>query len=448
MKALNARVAAVRGQLSDPLARNSTLILATTILMAAAGSVFWVIAARLQPRSHVGLAGSFVSATVTLSYLAQLGMNITLIRTLPHSERRSADVTGSVTLVSGFALVIAAVYGALLPTFSPSLSGVLDQVWKVAVFAILVAATAVNLLTDGIFLGLQKVGTNLRVNGLLMGVAKCALCFGLAGFGAFGLFGAVGAASLVAAVASVVAIRRATPGPLSLRPSRSLWEARRFAGAGYVTSVMDLLPQLVLPVIIINGSGASSSALYFVSFQIVTLLNSVCYAIGSSMYAEGARRPESIHEIVRRAGHLMAGAVALGVLGLVAVSPLLLAVFGHEYADQGVPTLRVLAVGVVGVAFNYWSAIRLRLAHRLRAMMTVQLSTTVAMIGLAMAFADHGPAWVAGAWGIGQLFGGCMGYLASRTVAPLRGGPDSGPDADTRELAPADAIGSAPREGA
>lgn len=423
MSVMSARIASLRTASRDPLLANSTLMLATTLVMAGTGSVFWIIAARLQTSAEVGLAGSLVSATVTLSYLAQLGINITLIRTLPSSERSKADVTTSVTMVALFGLVLALAYGFLLPVLSPSLGEVLDEGWRVLAFGVLVAATAVNLLTDGIFLGISRVGINLRVNGFLMGAAKCALAFAFGGLGAFGLYGAVGVASLLAAVVSIAAILRVLPGRVSLRPSATLLGQRRFAGAGYLASVLDLLPQLVLPLLIINASGPSASAMYFVSFQIVTLLNSGCYAIGSAMYAEGARTPHAVHQTVARAGRVLALAVGAGVLTLLVTSPLLLTIFGPEYADNGVTTLRVLAIGVVGVAFNYWSAIRLRLVQHLRAMVFVQLATTTVMLASAAAVADRGPAWVAGAWGIAQLCGGLVGYLVSRTIAPLHDEP-------------------------
>jgi hypothetical protein len=55
---LRTRVAAVR---SDPLMTNSVLMLATTMLMAGGGALFWILAARLQSPANVGLAGSLVA---------------------------------------------------------------------------------------------------------------------------------------------------------------------------------------------------------------------------------------------------------------------------------------------------------------------------------------------------------------------------------------------------
>lgn len=412
-------VARVRASLRDPLIVNSSLILSTTLLMAVAGSLFWVIAARLSTPGQIGVASSLVSTTEALAVFAQLGLNITLIRTMPTSDRRASDVVAAVTVVSCFGAVLALAYGSALPWISPAVSEVVSWPGTVPMFAILVAATAVNQLTDGIFLSINRVISNLHINGLLMSVAKIGLPFGLAGAGAFGIFGAVGLSALVAAVTSLVVILRYLPDRPTRRPSQALRDSLRFSGAGYVSNVLYFVPQLVLPVLIINAQGPAQSAVYFISFQIVTLLNAAVYAVSNSMFAEAARAPHAARMITRKAGRTIMVATAVGAILLVLVSPALLGIFGPEYADQGVPILRILALGSLGVAFNYWAAILLRIANHLTAMVAVQAVTTGVMVGLGALVAPWGIEYVAASWGVGQLLGGVIGYAVSRTIAPI-----------------------------
>lgn len=412
-------VARVRASLRDPLIVNSSLILTTTLLMAVAGSLFWVIAARLATPDQIGVASSLVSTTEALAVFAQLGLNITLIRTMPSSDRRASDVATAAIVVALFGAVLAVAYGSALPMISPAVSDVVSWPWTIPMFAVLVAATAINQLTDGIFLSINRVASNLRINGILMSIAKIGLPFGLAGAGAFGVFGAVGLSALVAAVTSLVVILRFLPDPPTLRPSQVLRSSLRFSGAGYASNVLYFVPQLVLPVLVINAQGPAQSAIYFISFQIATLLNAGVYAIANSMFAEAARAPHAARMIVRKAGRTIIVATAVGAIILVLASPALLRIFGPEYADEGVPILRILALGSIGVAFNYWAAIRLRIANHLSAMVTVQAMTTIAMVLLGAVLAPLGIGYVAAAWGIGQLFGGIVGYVVSRTIAPI-----------------------------
>ena len=238
------------------------------------------------------------------------------------------------------------------------------------------------------------------------------------------MFGAVGGSALLAAVVSLWAILRHLPDRPTLRPSAAFRQAGRFAGAGYLSHVLYITPQLVFPVLIINAQGAAASAVFFISFQIVTLLNHGVYTISSSMFAEVSRDPQRGEAIVRQGGsHDRRRSRPSASRSSAAAAPLLLAVFGSGYSHGGTTTLRVLALGTIGVALNYWSAVRLRIAHHLRAMIGVQLFTTAFMIALGVrrgAARDRrgSPA----RWGIGQLVGGVVGYVVSRTIAPMSHG--------------------------
>jgi hypothetical protein len=290
-------------------------------------------------------------------------------------------------------------------------------------------------LTDSLFLSINRVRSYLWLNGVLLGLAKCTLPFLLAGAGALGLYGSVGGAALLCGVASLVVVFTHVPGRRSLVPSRQLWAARRFAGAGYATYVLNVVPQLVLPLIIINSLGAARGAVFFLSTQIVALQSAVILAVGNSMYAECERAPHRRVRLVRRGGATMA-AVAVGGAGVVlALAPVFLHFFGAHYAAEGTATLRALSLSVLALGFNYWSAMRLRIQHRLVAMIGVQLTCTLAVLTLAGVAAPFGTVWVGLAWGCGQLVGGIVGYVVSRTGHPLRDGADPGAQVELVEPA-------------
>ncbi len=428
--AVAARLRAVR---EDPLLTNSALMFATTLLMAGGGAVFWVIAARLAHPADVGLAGSLVAAGDSLALFAQLGLNIALLRTLPQSTRQAADVVSSSLVVVAAGGAFALGYALLLPWTSPRLADVLDSPVAIAVFCVLVAATAVNVLSDSVFLGINRVWSYLHLNGVLMSALKCVLPFLLAGAGALGLYGSVGGAIACCAAASIWVILRHLPGRPSLTPSPELLATRRFAAAGYVTYVLTVLPLLVFPLIVINALGAEQGGAYFISFQVVTLLHAVVLAVANSAYAESERATTGRHRVVRKGGLTLLLCSGAGCLAMAVAAPYFLQIFGPHYADEGTATLRVMALATVGAAFNYWSAMRLRLASNLTAMILVQLVSTVVMLVLAVTLAPYGTVWVAAAWGIGHAVGGVLGYLVTATVARF---PDEAPAVEPELVAP------------
>ncbi|GAB2449353.1 hypothetical protein GCM10027062_33270 [Nocardioides hungaricus] len=399
------------------LLSNSLLVFATTVLMAGAGAVFWVIAARLAEPEEVGLAGSLVAAGDALALFAQLGLNIAIVRILPGSSRRAADVMTAALVVVGAGALFALAYALLLPVASPRLADVLTSPLAIAAYAVLVAATALNVLTDSVFLAVDRVWSFLRLNGVLLGVLKCGLPFLLAGAGAFGLYSSVGLAVAVCAIASLWAILRHLPGPRRPRPSPELLANRGFAAAGYVTYVLTVLPLLVFPLVVVNALGSAQAGAYFISFQVAMLLNAVVLAVGNATYAECERATTGRRALVRRGGLLLVVGGALGCVAMVLLAPYLLAIFGDHYVDEGTATLRVLALACVGAAVNYWGMLRLRLAANLALMIGVQLVSTIVMLVLAVSLADRGTIWVAAAWGIGHAVGGLLGWLATATFA-------------------------------
>jgi O-antigen/teichoic acid export membrane protein len=426
VQAVRTKLGAVR---SDPVLVNSALIFATTLMMAGGGAVFWVIAARLQSTENVGLAGSMVAAADALALFAQLGLNITLMRTMPISQRKAADVTTATLVVFTAGAVFALAYCLLLPLTSPRLADVLSSPWTIGLYCVLVAGTALNVLTDSIFLSINRVWSYLKLNGILLVVGKLALPFAFVGAGALGLYGAAGGATLVCAAASVLVIFRYVPGPRSLRPSRELVESGRFAGAGYLTYVLHVIPQMVLPLLVINALGATGGAVFFISFQIVTLQNAIIVAVANSTYAEAERARQGRHAVVRKGAVTMVVCSVIGIATMWMLAPLFLQVFGSHYAEEGTTTLRILSLSTLATAFNYWGALRLRMARHLTSMIVVQLISTVVMLGLAAAGAPHGTMWVAAAWGVGHLVGGLLGYVVSITIARFS---DTAPEAPER----------------
>ena len=410
----------VRAARTDPVLVNSSLIFITTTMMAAGGAVFWVVAARLQSPEVVGVAGSLVSASDSLALFAQLGLNITLLQVLPKSERRAADIASAALIVGAAGMVLALGYALLTPITSERIHEVLDSPLAIALFSVLVAGCALNMLTDQIFLSINKIWSFLRLNGIFLGLAKCTLPFVLAGGGALGLYGSVGGATLACALISIVVIFRHVPGSRRPNPSPQLRGAKRFAGAGYLTYVLNVVPQMVLPLLVINALGASNAAVFFISVQIVTLQNSIVFAVGNSMYSEAEKSPHERRDVVRRGGITLLVLAAGSVVVMVVMAPYFLQIFGAHYAELGTATLRMLSLSTLGVAFNYWAAVRLRIVQHLKAMIVVQLSCTTIILVLAGSLASQGTVWVATAWGVGQVIGGLVGYVVSLTVAPLR----------------------------
>ena len=80
---------------SDSLVRNSLYLMASTVITAGLGYVFWAIAAHAFTRQEVGIGSAIISLCGTMALLTYLGSSAMLIERLPGSERSSAWTAGT-----------------------------------------------------------------------------------------------------------------------------------------------------------------------------------------------------------------------------------------------------------------------------------------------------------------------------------------------------------------
>jgi O-antigen/teichoic acid export membrane protein len=442
--------AAVRLAGADSLVRNSVLLMMTTALGAGSGFVFWVLVARLFPPDQVGVATTLLSAVVMLSYFSLVGLNSTLIRRLPTSSQPAALVASAVAVVSVCAVLFSAGYAVLTPVTAPELAVVTRSVPAFALFVGLATGSALNLLTDFVFVAERLARYNLVINGVLMSALKLVLPLAMVGFGALGILAASGVASAVAAAISLVCLRRllGRPAGISLGVLRT---SLRYSAGTYLSSCINLLPQLVIPLVVLGHFGPVTAAAYFVAFQIATLLNSVPYAVGEALFAEGSHAPGRLGALARRSLLMMAAVLLPAVVVVVLAARPILRLFGASYAAQGSTVLVVLVLGSLAVALNSWSGFLLKVTAQLRAMIAAEVTfATITVLG-ALVASTHGPTWVALAWGAGNLAAAIVAFAAlgrrrrSPTATPRRsagnarrsaGSPSARPLAAARPASP------------
>lgn len=386
---------------------NSLFLMASAGLTAAIGFIFWALVARSYTTSQVGLATSLLSAISLISYLSLFGFNSTLIRYPARGESRNSQITWTLATVSGAGLVLAIAYLSGLSLISPQLEFIRRDPLAAFAFVGFCIMAAVNLLTDSVFIGARLPQYNTLVDGIIQSLAKLAMPVFLVALGAVGILAATGAGYVVAVIASIVFMRRRLKFrfDLSTRGTR-LRESAGYSLTSYLSALLNLLPLLVLPSIVLRTLGADLEAYYFMAFQIATLLSAASYAISESLFSEGAHDPSNIGNLLRRSAKIMALVVVPSALIVAAGSRLILDIFGANYAAHAQGLLILLSLGSIAVAFNSWATCALRVLVRMRAMVVSNVVLTVSVLGLAAAFGSRGLLWIGYAWVIGNFLSG------------------------------------------
>jgi O-antigen/teichoic acid export membrane protein len=386
------------------MVRNSLYLILSSGLQAALGFAFWIIAARLFSTTDVGKASSLISATTVIAYLALLGLNSTFVHYLPTAPDQNALISAGFLLVAACGAGIGLLYILATPVLAPRLAFVDHHPALAGGFVLLTAAAAVNLLTDSIFIASRKAGYCALTDGGVGGAIKIISSVILSGTGAYGLFCAYVGGYALATLASLVLITTVLHWRPSLRKlSLTLKPLLRFSGANYAGNVLNMLPPLVLPLIVLDRLGAQACAYYFVAFQVATFLYSGAYAVEQTFLAEGSRSDVDSRELPRRSRRVLMAICVPACLVLVLAAHWLLLVFGTRYSQHGTLVLILLTVAAIPIAANNWLWTVLRLSGRLRALVLSSGVYAIAICGLAWLLAPHGLTILTAAWPIGSL---------------------------------------------
>lgn len=409
---------------SDHMARNALYLIVSSGLQAGLGFVFWAVMTRLFSTEDVGKASSLISATTVIAYLALLGLNSTLVRYLPTAKDRGALITASFLLVAGCGAGIGLLYVAATPAIAPRLSFISHSPFLAVGFALMCAGAAVNLVTDSVFIASRRAGMCALTDGGIGGTTKIASGVLLAGTGTYGLFCASTGGFATSALASIILIAVILRWrPVLTNPFRTLRPLLRFSAANYAGNILNLLPVLIVPLIILDRLGARAAAYYFVAYQIASLLYSGAYAVGQSLLAEGSHAGADRRNLYRRSRRVLLTFYLPGVLAMIAISHWILLIFGPRYSQHGTATLILLSGAAIPIAACNWTWTVLRLSGHLTAIVISSAIYAAGVCGTAWLLASHGLTALTTAWPIGTLLAATAAGITiavTRTSQPRR----------------------------
>ncbi len=413
---------------ADQLVSNSLYLMMNTVAMAALGLVFWLLCAKLYTPSEIGAGTALISASGLIGLASLLGFNGTLVRYLPTSTRRDSHVNTGLLLSGVASLVLGGGYVLAVPLFAPNLRFVHDSVAMALSFILLTAATAMNQLTDAIFVAYRSARFNLYIDGGLQGVSKVVLAVLFSGIGAYGVFAASGAAAGLAVIASVVALIRLFHYRPRLQVDREvLREVSGYTGGMYVASLLNLSPVMLVPIIVVDRLGTAAAGYFYIAFMIANVVFAAAYSVTSSLFAETSYGERPKADLVRHAGRVLAALILPAAVLLVAGGRLILHFFGHEYASNAGTALALLGLSAPVVGAADVCAVLLRTRTKMRGLVVMMTCYAAAVIALTLLWAGHGLVGVAWGWFGGNVVGLLVGLVLLKPVRRRASRPRTAP---------------------
>ena len=415
---------------SDSLLRNTIYIMGTNVVTASFGYLFWIVAAHTYSTYDVGLASALISAMFLASTLATLGMDATLVQTLP---RREAGHAWSLTLNAGFAtgilagLLTGVIMVVALPLFSHQFVIVGHSVGYAFAFVAGVPLMTVSVLLDQAFVA-ERAANNMLVRNAAVASLKIPLLLL-----PVVLLTQVGALDIL--LSWVVAMAVVLIGGLLLLVPR-LGRAYCLAARGIVGQVRSMfsslvghhfinlggqLSQYVLPLFVIVRLSPTDNAYFYTTGKVGSFFFMVSSAVAVSLFAEGSHAADDLPRKVRStaviSGMVLGPAMLVCFLG----GGYLLLLFGPGYAQHGLTLLRIYAASAVPDAITNIYVSVLRVQRRLRFAALLNLSMVALTLALAWIWLPvlgiEGVGW---AWLIAQVAGSLVAGVDVIRIRRLR----------------------------
>ena len=400
----------------DSLVGNSALLLINTTLLAGFGFVFWSISAHVYTAAQIGVATALIAALNLVVSFALLGLEISLIRFLPKTERRADLINASLTWTAILALVCGAIFIVVQPVVAPRLGVIRETPLALVLYLLFCIPAAWSYIFESVFVAYRSARQIVTKN-LLSSVTKLPLIAAFVFAGAFGIYSAWMASFAVGVVFAVVVLRRRFNHRMALGtrlvPVRGM---TAFSFANYLATFAEGVPDMVLPIVVLDLLGAVAAAHYYIAVMLASLLFAVSAAAGQSLFAEGSNAAAELRHHTRKAGVFIVCLLVPGIALTVFVGPYVLDVFGHSYATSASGLLTILALSAVVVAAND----ALRAIHKVRMRNAVMFAASglgsAAAVGLAIPLSTHHLPGIGLAWCGGQVV--TLILLAAPLLAP------------------------------
>jgi len=406
--------ARVSSHLRIPLFRNGYALIVSSAATSGLGLVYWVLAARYYPAEIVGLGSAALSAMLLLSGIAQLSLNSVLVRFVPLAGRATPRlVIYSYLISAAMAAVISFIFILGLDVWAPALRFIgASAGWQIS-FVLATVVWCIFALQDSVLTGLRQA-VWIPLENTTFAVVKIVLLVALAGsLQSVGIFASWNVPVLLSLLPiNLLIFTRLIPRYIRATGEQAAPLApgviARFIGGNYLGSLFFLASTTLLPVIVANLLGASANAYFYPPWMIVTALQLVASNMSTSLTVEVAFDQSKLRAYSQRVLIQTVRLVVPIVIVVLMGAPLVLQVFGTNYATEGSALLRWLALGVLPNILVALFVSLARVQNRSGVIMIVQGALSVLTLGLSYLLLP-----IFGITGVG------MAWLASQAIVAL-----------------------------
>jgi O-antigen/teichoic acid export membrane protein len=288
-----------------------------TVFNGGFGFIFWMMAAKYYTPEDVGVATAIISSLTLITVLSKMGFDISIIRYYPQSKTNNFLFT--TFLISSLSSIILGVIFILGSDYwSPELSFLKSQ--ESILFIFYVCIFSVISLAGVVFVARNKP-IYYFIQSLVLG-SRIPLLFLFMTLGFWGIINSFGLSLLLTLlITGLVFYREKIDIPMNFNKSFLKYSFTYSAG-NYLVNLLTLLPNYLLPLVVINLLGSTKTAQFYIVFSFVSILYTIPSAVGTSLLVEGSNNNYSYTALKKS---------FLGTYGILFPLIIILIIFGNQF---------------------------------------------------------------------------------------------------------------------
>jgi O-antigen/teichoic acid export membrane protein len=322
---------------------------------------------------------------VFLANLSHFNLTDALNRFLPNAggETRWLIVRFYLTGLTT-ALVASLIFVYVAGMWTPALSFLKSSPYLVLGFTVATMTWCIFVLQSSVIASLRRPA-RVPVESVILAFTKITLLLGFVSLlPRFGIMASWTVSVLVVVLSANLFIFRSLV-PTNTRATEGraepvvLSRIAKVVAGDYVASVIGSVPLIVLPLMVLDRSGAVSTAYYFIAWSIAYSLYLVNQNMGASLVAGAATDPIKLNIYSYRVFVQSARLVVPAAIVMVIGAPYLLRLFGQHFAAEGTVLLRLVCLSAIPhvITSSYLSIVRVQRRTRMLILVVTLLSVLV-----------------------------------------------------------------------
>lgn len=404
-------ISSLKKHFSDSLHKNAFYLMLNSVIGGILGFIFWIIVARYYSTSDVGLASAIISTASLLAMLSNLGFNMSMVRFLAGTKNSSKDLINSTFTIAGvFSIILAFIFIVNVSVLSPALVALkLNYIYAVG-FALFTFSMVIVTIQDYIFIA-KKRTEYVLIKNLILGTK---ILFPIL-FVALGAYGIVSSFFISYLLALILGIFLLIPKIIqSYLPALTIKknivdEILHFSFGNYIAMVLDNLPGLLLPIIILNLVAAEEAAYFYITWMIASLLYTVPKSVTTSLFSEGSSDEIGFKNAVYKSIKSILVLTIPAIILFFLLGDRILMMFGKDYSINAIRLLELFAISTIPLAINQVYFTIKRIEKNMGSVIKMNALISIGTLGISYYYLPtYGLISIGMAWLLMQILVSCL----------------------------------------